>query len=173
VVEDLQFTLGQGPCFDSVATRSPILISDLASPEEAVAGRWPAFLDEALSHGIRAVFAFPLGHGATTLGTLDLYRRAPGPLDADQLRGALLTADVVGLALVAEDAVPEEFDDAGWFRMEVYRAAGMVMVQNGGTIEEALVLMRASAYGEGIPINQLAAEVVQGRRRFPRSSRDE
>jgi hypothetical protein len=132
-----------------------------------VASRWPAFLDEALAAGIRAVFAFPVGHGATPVGTLDLYRRAPGPLVSERLRGALLTADVVGLALVAdEDTLDEDDDDRGWFHMEVHRAAGMVMVQTGGTIEEALLVMRASAYGEGISVNDLAAEVVSGRRRY-------
>jgi GAF domain-containing protein len=167
LVEELQFTTGEGPCFDAVATRSPVLIGDLASKEEAVASRWPAFLDEALAAGIRAVFAFPVGHGATPVGTLDLYRCAPGPLVSDRLRGALLTADVVGLALVAdEDTLDEDDDDRGWFHMEVHRAAGMVMVQTGGTIEEALLVMRASAYGEGISVNDLAAEVVSGRRRY-------
>jgi hypothetical protein len=167
LVEELQFTTGEGPCFDAVATRSPVLIGDLSAAEEAIAGRWPGFLDEALAAGIRAVFAFPVGHGATPIGTLDLYRRTPGALVADRLRGALLTADVVGLALVADDDGPDEDDDErGWFHMEVHRAAGMVMVQTGGTIEEALLVMRASAYSEGISVKDLAADVIAGRRRY-------
>ena len=167
LVEELQFTTGQGPCFDAVETRSPVLIGDLSSPGEAVAGRWPVFLDEALAAGVRAVFAFPVGHGTTPLGALDLYRRTPGALASDRLRGALLTADVVGLALVADDDAPDEDDDdRGWFHMEVHRAAGMVMVQTGGTIEEALLVMRASAYSEGISVKDLAADVVAGRRRY-------
>ena len=166
LVEELQFTTGEGPCFDAVATRSPVLVGDLATKEEAVIGRWPAFLDEALAAGIRAVFAFPLGHGATPVGTLDLYRRTPGPLVSEQLRGALLTADVVGLALVADEDLAKEDDDQGWFHMAVHRAAGMVMVQTGGAVSEALLLMRASAYGEGIPVNDVADDVIAGRRRY-------
>jgi hypothetical protein len=166
LVEELQFTTGEGPCLDAVATRSPVLIRDLSLPDEAVAARWPAFLDEALAAGIRAVFAFPIGPGATPVGSLDLYRRTPGALVADRLRGALLTADVVGLALVADDDGSDGDNERGWFRMEVHRAAGMVMVQTGGTIEEALLVMRASAYSEGISVNDLAADVVAGRRRY-------
>ena len=37
--DELQFTLGEGPCLDSVARRIPILVVDLADPGE---GRWPA-----------------------------------------------------------------------------------------------------------------------------------
>jgi len=166
LVEELQFTTGEGPCFDVVTTRSPVLIADLTSQDEAVTGRWPAFLDEAVAAGIRAVFAFPVGHGAAPIGTLDLYRRTPGPLGPPQLRGALLTADLVGLALVADDAALEEDERQGWFRMEVHRAAGMVMMQTGGTIEDALLLLRASAYGEGISVNDVAADVIAGRRRY-------
>ena len=31
VYDELQFTMGEGPCLDSVATRGPILVADLAS----------------------------------------------------------------------------------------------------------------------------------------------
>jgi hypothetical protein len=165
LVEDLQFTTGEGPCFDALATRAPVLIGDLASHEEAVGGRWPAFLDEALQAGVRAVFAFPLGYGSAPVGTLDFYRRTPGGLTGERLRGALVTAEVVGLALVEDALVPDE-DEPGLFRMEVHRAAGMVMVQTGGTIEEALLVMRASAYGEGVPVQDLAIDIIEGRRRF-------
>jgi hypothetical protein len=47
----------------------------------------------------------------------------------------------------------------------------MVMVQTGGTIEEALLLLRASAYGEGRSVNDVAADVLAGRRRFEKEER--
>ena len=40
------------------------------------------------------------------------------------------------------------------------------MIQLDATIEEALVVLRSTAYSEGTPINLLAIEVVGGRRRL-------
>jgi GAF domain-containing protein len=165
LIEDLQFTLGEGPCFDATSHRSPILISDLTACEEGVASRWPAFLNEAVAAGVRAVFAFPLGVGATTVGTLDLYRSTPGPLSEQQLNASLVTADSIGVALLSEDSV-ETLEQSGRLRMTVHQAAGMVMVQTGRTIGDALLMLRATAYGEGRSINDLAADVLAGRRRY-------
>ena len=39
VYDELQFTLGEGPCLDSVAYRAPVLVVDLADPDVV---RWPA-----------------------------------------------------------------------------------------------------------------------------------
>ena len=165
VIEDLQFTLGEGPCFDATSHRSPVLISDLTRHEEGVASRWPAFLNEAVAAGVRAVFAFPLGMGATTVGTLDLYRSTPGPLSEQQLNASLVTADSIGVALLTKDPVAT-LEQSSRLRMTVHQAAGMVMVQTGGTIGDALLLLRASAYGEGRSINDIAADVLAGRRRY-------
>ncbi len=50
--------------------------------------------------------------------------------------------------------------------MTVHQAAGMVMAQTGGSIEEALLLLRATAYGQGRPVHELATDVLEGRRTF-------
>jgi hypothetical protein len=50
--------------------------------------------------------------------------------------------------------------------MVVHQAAGMVMAQTGTNITSALARLRATAFGEGILIQDLAADVVAGRRRF-------
>jgi AmiR/NasT family two-component response regulator len=44
----------------------------------------------------------------------------------------------------------------------------MVMMQMDLSIEEALLVLRATAYAEGTSINELAAALVDGRRRFAR-----
>jgi hypothetical protein len=35
VYDELQFTLGEGPCLDSVAQRAPVLVADLADANNA------------------------------------------------------------------------------------------------------------------------------------------
>ena len=166
LVEDLQFTLGVGPCFDASRTSSPVLVADLLDRREGVQGAWPAFVDEAVRAGIRAVFAFPLGLGSIRLGTLDLYRAAPGGLGSAGLRRALTLADAIGRTLLDDAPTGADQPDEGLHRATVHQAAGMVMVQLEITIDEALVLLRTTAYSEAIPINELAIEVVDVRRRI-------
>ena len=52
------------------------------------------------------------------------------------------------------------------YRMVVHQATGMVMVQADTSIASALARLRATAFSEAILINDLAADVVAGRRRF-------
>jgi hypothetical protein len=166
LVEDLQFTLGVGPCFDAVATQAPVLVGDLTNPDQEVADG--PFRDEAASAGIRAVFAVPVGVAGRVLGTLDLYRGSPGPLSSSQLRRTLATADAIGGALLDGGALPPNALEHVRHRAAVHQAAGMVMMQMDVSIEEALLVLRATAYAEGTSINELAAALVDGRRRFAR-----
>jgi len=81
VLEELQLTLGQGPCLDTFTDGGPVLAEDLRSPE--FAARWPAFTPAALGAGAVAVFALPLHIGAIRLGVLYNWgsvpkRRSPG-----------------------------------------------------------------------------------------------
>src|SRR4030095_7694090 len=96
-LEDLQFTLGEGPCIDALASRSPVLVPDLA---DGAMMRWPAYAPAAHDRGVRAVFAFPLQVGAARLGVLDVFRDRAGTLQPEELREAVLLADVTVAALL-------------------------------------------------------------------------
>ena len=166
LVEDLQFTLGVGPCFDASRTRAPVLVADLLDPAEGVQGGWPAFVDVVVLAGVRAVFAFPLGIGSIRLGTLDLYRSTPGPLSSRELGSTLTLADLIGMTLLDQGVAAPGQPDGVRHRAVVHQAAGMVMIQLDASIEEALLVLRSTAYAEGIPISALATAVVDGRRRI-------
>jgi hypothetical protein len=86
LIEELQFTLGEGPCVDAHHQDWPVLEPDLADPATP---RWPAFTPPAVAAGALAVFGFPLKVGAARLGALNLYRDQPGPLTDDQHEDAL------------------------------------------------------------------------------------
>jgi GAF domain-containing protein len=91
LIEELQYTLGEGPCVDAYQQDRVVAEPDLADP---VTRRWPAFTPPALQAGVRAVFGFPLRVGTVHLGALNLYRDCPGPLSGDQHADALVVADV-------------------------------------------------------------------------------
>lgn len=159
-VEDLQFLMGEGPCIDAYASRSPVLVPDLA----AAATTWPAYVPAALAHGVRAVFAFPLQIGAARLGAMDLYRDHPGGLTPDALSRALTFAEVTmdglldgGLQGVGEG---DSLDDLQGNRLEIYQAQGMLMAQLGVDAEHALVRLRAYAYAHGRPAIDVARDII-------------
>lgn len=171
-IEDLQFTLGEGPCVDAVNEGGPVLLPDLEDVDVVGSGRWPAFLAGARTAGVRAVFAFPLRVGAIRLGVLDLHRTEPGELTAEQLRAGLVAADAAAMALLhqAGDGRPDPFADdlagGSTYHLQVHQATGMVQVQLGVPTEQALLILRARAFASGTPLHELAAAVVDRRLRF-------
>jgi hypothetical protein len=64
-IEDLQYTLGEGPCIDAYQQDWVVAEPDLAEP---VTRRWFVFTPPALQAGARAVFGFPLRVGSVRLG---------------------------------------------------------------------------------------------------------
>ena len=56
VMEELQFTLGEGPCLDASLAHRPVLQPDLASTAAAL---WPGFGPEALKAGMRRSLRSP------------------------------------------------------------------------------------------------------------------
>src|SRR5215210_1621428 len=76
LIEDVQYTLGEGPCVDAYHQDRPVIEPDLAHPASP---RWPVFTPAAVDAGAHAVFGFPLRVGAVRLGALNVYRDRPGP----------------------------------------------------------------------------------------------
>ena len=170
-VEDLQFELGEGPCIDAFAARRPVLIANL---NDGAAGRWPAYTPAACDAGVRAVFAFPLQVGAGRLGVLDVFRTRPGPLTADELAKALTFAEVAvttlldGQADARPGAVADGLAEAIDRRAELFQAQGMVMVQIGSTLTDAMARMRAYAFAESRSLTDVARDIVARRLSFDR-----
>lgn len=161
LIEELQYTLGEGPCVDAHNSGRSVVEPDLATP---AVPRWQAFAPAAVEGGVRAVFGFPIRVGVARLGALNLYRGRPGPLSEDQHADALVMADVAARAILdmqAEapaGAVAAEIGAEANFRFVVHQAAGMVSVQLEVSIGEALVRLRAHAFRT----DRLLADVAQG-----------
>jgi hypothetical protein len=113
------------------------------------------------------MFAFPVRIGAIELGVVDAYRRRPGALSPEDLATALSVVDAVALTLLDTDGIG---DVAGLSNFVVHRAAGMVMAELDCSIEEALMRLRARAFSEAVPIQELAADVERGIRAFEEDS---
>ena len=157
-LEELQYTFGEGPGVEAGKALEPVLVCDL----QAERARWPGFTDRAVPAGLGAMFAFPLAGGATRLGTLDLYRRRPGPLPTSQLTEAALLADVATVALL--DGTPPDrtagWSDAPSHYEDVNVATGILAARLGVDVDEAFVLLRAHAFGSGSTLFDVAHAVL-------------
>jgi GAF domain-containing protein len=168
-IEELQYTLGEGPCIDAHRHHTPIYEPDLANPATV---RWAEFARAAVDAGARAVFGFPVTIGDVHLGALNLYRDRPGPLTHDQHADALVVADVAARAIISmqADAAPgalgPELEASSDYRFVVHQAAGMVSVQLGISVDDALVRLRAHAFSAGRSVSDVATEVTTRRLRF-------
>ena len=168
-LEDLQFTLGEGPCQDAYHDRAPVLVSHL---DDAAFARWPAFIAEARDSGVESVFAYPLITGRSKVGVMTLYQDCAGDLTRDQTDNSEALADILAQTILGMQAaappgmLPIELDDAVAHRAEVHQASGMVAIQLGVPLTEAMAALRAYAFAHSQPLTDVAADIVARRLRL-------
>ncbi len=169
-LENARFTLGEGPCEDAVRSGMPVLVGDLDSWENHQ--RWPLFVPAATATGARAMFVFPLRSGAIRIGALVLHRTSPGPLSPEQVHDAYVVADIIMSLLLDEltrlhfDSELPPADGIPLSRAEVHQATGMLSVQMGVSMDEALVRLRAHAFAHDKSVVEVSRDVVARRLRL-------
>lgn len=168
-LEDLQFTMGVGPCQDAYQSGLPVFAPRLDVP---VVARWPEFVDMARDVGVGAVFAYPLASNGAKIGVMTLYQDLEGELSVGQHADSLVMADVLTETVLSlQDAAPEgvlaeSLDEAVAYRAEIHQASGMVAIQLKIPVAEAMVRMRAHAFGEGRGVGEVARDIVARRLRL-------
>lgn len=175
-LEDLQLTMGEGPCIEAFERGVPVLIPDVVE----VMRRWPGYAPAVHAGGVRAVFSFPLQVGASRLGVLDVFRDQAGPLSREGLAMCLTFADVavntlldgqerVGLGTAGDgfgDGFGDGLGDGLGPRTVLFQAQGMVMMQLDVSLADALARIRAHAYAANRPLSEVAADIVARRLGF-------
>jgi hypothetical protein len=168
-LDDLQYTLGEGPSLDAHRLARVVAEPELESPE---VGRWPAFAPSALLAGARAMFAFPIRIGAARLGSLTLYRDRSGPIEGERYSDTLVMTDVAAHTIVAMQAnappgsIAVELEQGANLHFVVHQAAGMVSEQLKVGVAEALVRMRSYAFRTDLTIDEVSQAVVARRLRL-------
>ena len=168
--ERLQFTVGDGPCVAAQRSRQPVF-----AVEEDLRRRWPVFGDLLLGHTpFRAVVALPLQPALAGEGAMDLFFTRPDEVTDLEVFDALAVGELVSSAL-SEAAVWSTWSPAEgpeWLqgpvpqrRAAVWEALGTVGVELEIGTEAALALVRAHAYGRGRSVDEVAAELLDGRLR--------
>jgi GAF domain/ANTAR domain len=166
--DELQFILGEGPCLESVSRRKPVMVVDLANPDEQ---RWPAYGPAMLDLQVRGVYAMPVVVAGEYVGALDLFRAQPGVLAGEEISGAIIAAELAGIPLLDllefdMQAAVGDPDSNAWAelnalsRAEVSQATGMLVAQLEIEPAAALVRLRAYAYSTGRSATDVARDIL-------------
>jgi hypothetical protein len=161
---DVEFVVGEGPALDVAATSEPVEVG-----ARALTTRWPRYGPVVAREGIAAVVGVPLRQEpGGCLGALCVYAKtstvAPNITSASVRVADALTHTVLNRpGSIGEDEVPtvSMFDEAS-FRATIDQAAGMLSVQHACKPADAVALLRARAFADGLPIETLAEQVVRG-----------
>jgi len=162
-LDELQFDLGEGPRWEAVRTRRPVLLPFVRSLAHT---KWPVYGKALLLLDVQAVFVFPLTIGAIDVGVVELYSTAPDPLQPSDLRQATALADRSAWTLLHnvltwnERPVTAPPAPSPLSRREIHQATGMVLVQLETTATDALQRLRAHAFLHDQSVRDVAREVV-------------
>lgn len=163
-LDEMQFTLGEGPCLDAFRFHRPELHDDIVGGEAR--SRWPAFSVQSAALGAGSVYAYPLEEGGAPFGVLELYGRSPVSLSPHEDATCRLFAASIGRAVLSElnpvHALISHPGDGVFRRGNVHVAAGMLAVQLRVSVEEALVRLRARAFSRQRRITLVAGDVIGG-----------
>jgi len=169
--ERLQFTSGEGPCFEAMAQGRPITLD-----RDTMSQRWPflaALHQEAMP--FETGLAVPLRAGGERFGVLDLYSRRPQRMDGHDVVAAQLVAQATADALleVLQSVKPDvdvPLDPGTWCmesdpvrrRRNVWVAIGMINLKLGLQHDDALAVPRQAAVARGQDLDYLAHDIVNG-----------
>src|ERR1700712_739674 len=140
-LDELQFTLGEGPCIDAKDTAQPVLVDSMEAAD--VQARWPGFARDAAVLKVGAEFAFPMLAGGRPFAVLQTYRHHASGLSQQQL------ADGQRLLDARQELILDELNEhlSGHTvdsslgvheRSHVHQATGMLAAQLGIPVDEAL-----------------------------------
>jgi hypothetical protein len=156
--QELEFLLGEGPTRDATGELRPVL-----ADSAAMLDRWPGYGPAVAELGIKAVAAVPLSVSGTCVGALAVFDPVQGVADADTV-GEVAEA-LTRSMILSPDSDPGLYG-ATDVRAEVHQAAGMVSVHLDCSVADALQLIKAHAFAEGVSAHSVAESILSGELRF-------
>ena len=171
VAEELQTSLGEGPCLAAAVTKT-VAVADQAE----LTTRWPVYGEELMRRTpFRSVASVPLSTpDDEVFAALDLYAEddhLSQRLDLEAIRQHLAppVAALLGICLagVRDDglsqAMPDWYRDVTARRHHVWVAIGMLVGRRQQPTRDALDVLRAHAYSLERTLDELADDLVEGR----------
>lgn len=158
-IDELQFELHEGPCFDALRKHEVVLTRKLATDE-----RWPNWGPRVVEEiGVHSMVSYRLFTTKDTLGAMNLYSRTVDAFDDDDIAtGAALAAHVAVALADAQNAT--HLETAISVRTEIGRAEGILMERFDLTATQAFAVLRRVSQDRNIKLNRVAADLVRTRK---------
>lgn len=170
---ELQLALGEGPTLDG--SRGAVRCPDLADDT-----RWPLAASRLRELGVVGVRSTPLRDGSECLGALTEYGTAaapgrptePGALPSEDVASAVARTILRSGSILGPTGSNEPFTwlltGEGRRSAVIHQASGMVAIQIGCDVNEALLRLRARAFADDLTPLEIARAVVERTVRFER-----
>jgi GAF domain-containing protein len=162
LVDEDQYTAGEGPCLHSLSSGLVVTVPDLHAE-----GRWGTYRDRALGHGVRSSMSLPLFVDGQSRGALNLYSTQPhafGPAERDRAE-AFAAHTATALTLVTRQAnqtqLTEQLRAALASRSVIDQAIGILMAQDRCGQREAFARLRRASQRQNRKLRDIAVDVVE------------
>ncbi len=141
-VDELQESLGEGPCLDAAYEHESVRVPDMASET-----RWPTFTPAALAAGAAGMLSLQLYVEDDNLGALNLYSRTAWAFDDESEHVGLMLAAHAAVAFAATRKQAKLTRTVAT-RELIGMAQGILMERHKLTSDQAFeLLVRVSQHG--------------------------
>jgi GAF domain-containing protein len=156
LIDQLQFELGEGPCFDALRAEERVVANDLDQDE-----RWTTWGPAMVSRvGMRSVLSFRLATRRDALGALTLYAAPAGAFDHEDVsEGEVLAAHTS--VVLAASLKEEQLQRALESRTVIGQATGRLMERFGLDADQAFGVMRRVSQDHNIKLHVLARHLAE------------
>jgi GAF domain-containing protein len=154
-IDQWQFELGQGPCYDALREHETVTANDLAHDD-----RWPLYGQRlAQETGIHSSVSYRLFTNGDSLGALNVYARARSAFShQDVAEGQALAAHAA--AALATSLKEHQLQQALETRTVIGQATGMLMERFGLDADAAFGALRRISQNGNIKLYAVAERLV-------------
>ncbi|MGN6575464.1 MAG: ANTAR domain-containing protein [Nocardioides sp.] len=154
-LDNVQSQLGEGPSVDGLREETVVVVDRMAANE-----RWPHYVAEAVSVGVRAQLVVQLYVEEDTVGGLTLYSTSADTISREAHRFAELFAVHAALAL-GRARRESQLSEALTTRKVIGQAIGLVMARYRIDEERAFQFLVRASSTSNTKLRDIAREVVR------------
>jgi hypothetical protein len=154
VIDELQYELQEGPCYEVVTDKPFVMTNSLAHDS-----RWPAFAPRAADLGIGSQLALVLIAEPDTRASLNLYAERVNVFNGN-VADADWSASHAALILNFSQAF-RQLDSASGSREVIGQAVGIIMERHTMRSDEAFGHLAGLSQTTSVSLRQVATEIVR------------
>ena len=162
-VDDIQYSLGEGPCITAAAEARTVRSGALGSDPS-----WPRFGRRVQRLGVNSVVSLPLAvAGGDVQGAVNVYSHQPDAFTAaaaehgEAFAVPAAVAVVNARGLMQSHRLSEQLQAALTHRATIDQAIGIVLSRQGGTPDEAFATLKRLSQTQNVKLAAVAAAIVQ------------